>query len=667
VDSDNNYYTAINISMKNREQKMAIIKRVDFIRKYKNIELDLNDANIVKQLKKTGFNNADIQALALKDGHRLVKVRGRFKEVSNAYRNGMISAEEAYLYFEEKDKNGTWVSIDPDDPDNPNQMALDKRIRMLDSIFQAQLDAGSISTPPPSRPDMHSDKINFTEQIPTLADLTLQQANQFFDQYPKARYHRDLPISNYDMRISAMIGAFHDTSLKNPRDLVSKLIKIGDKWETVLTHVRKESDIRLLAYRNSWKSKQRDLLRYIQPGEWYLGTSHHNPGHRHITRQVMQDSDTGLDLLKFNITHVRNYIGVQDARGKAGVVAIDSPRSYATANGAGYANNKDYPFLLWRVRFLDDVSHAEQRAYINNIRSWSMLFNKVTKFPPDYNGNDNLMTHNMDKVVEFGSHVLNALTGNRSDLNKLHSKSEQVYCSESGMHLALNLGLNIPLNKANIEVNFSKTTWSSVKVMLNEGKNFWKNGRHQDYYGSGSDGYVQYSKQNRQVLMEQAPDWLQPLKDKLMHRKLTAGGLAFRPWNTADMIEYFIHTAVPRKGRETWDVANTQAELLTWAKPGIFQSMGFSHSNPPPRELVMLFDILISKIRTNYSSYQAFREAIAPELLAANQIVAPKAMGEGAFIPPHMVISIKGDRDEMIGLEAVGQCFHEDFLRRHSF
>ena len=642
---------------------MAIIKRVDFIRQYKHIELDLNDAKVIKQLKKTGFDNADIQSLTAKDGHRLAKIRGRFKEVSNASRNGMISAEEAYLYFEEKDKNGSWASVDSDNPANPNQMTLDKRIRVLGAIFQTQLDAGSISTPPPSRPNTLPEEINFTEQTPTLADLTLQQANQFFDQYPEARYDRDLAISNYGMRTSAMMTAFHDNSLKEPRDLVSKLIEVGNKWEAVLTHIRKESDIRLIAYRNQWKSKQRDLLRYIQPGEWYLGTSHHNLGHRHITRQVMQDSESGLDLLKFNITHVRNYIGVQDSRRKAGVVATDSPRSYATANGAGYANNKDYPFLLWRVRFLDHVSHAEQRAYINNIRSWSMLFNKVTKFPPDYNGNDNLMTHNMDKVVEFGSHVLGALTGSRSDLNKLHSKSEQVYCSESGMHLALNLGLNVPLNKAGIEANFRKIKWSQLKAMINEGKSFWKNGKHLDYYGSGNDGYVQNSGQNRQVLMEQAPDWLQPLKDKLSHRKLTGGGLAFRPWNTADMIEYFIHTAVPREGRETWDVANTQAELLIWAKPGIFQSMGFSRSNPPPRELVMLFDTLIAKVRTNYNSYQAFREAIAPELAAANQIVAPKAMGEGAFVPPHMVVSIKGDADEMIALEPVGQCFHEDFLR----
>jgi hypothetical protein len=644
---------------------MAIIKRMDFIRHYKNIELDLKDEHIIKQLKKAGFSTQDIQALTMKDGHRLIKNRGNFQEVSNASRNGMISAEEAYLYFEEKDQNGSWASVNSDDLENPNQHSLDKRIRVLGEIFQAQQDKGVISTPPPTRVQGgEGSSIRFSEQTPTLANLTLQQANQFFVDYPEARYDRDLPISHYGMKTSAMVKAFDDPSLKQPRDLVSKLIEVGTQWETVFTHIRKESDIRLIAYRNQWKSKQRDLLRYIQPGEWYLGTSHHNPRHRHITRQAMQNPETSLDVLKFNITHVRNYIGVQDARGKAGVVATDSPRSYATAHSAGHANNKDYPFLLWRVRFLGDVSHAEQRAYINNIRSWSMLFNKVTKFPSDYNGNDNLMTYTMEKVVEFGSHVLSSLLGSRIALNKLHSKSEQVYCSESGMHLALNLGLNIPLNKESIENNFTGITWEKVNTLLNEGKNFWKNDKHPDFYAAGNDGYVQNSAQNRHVVMEQAPNWLQPLKNKLSDRKLTGGGLAFRPWNTADMIEYFIHTAIPREGRETWDVANTQAELLTWAKPSIFESMGFNRSNPAPRELVMLFDTLVTKLRTNYTSYQDFREAIAPELAVANQIVAPKAMGEGAFVPPHMVVSIKGDADEMIALEPVGQCFHEDFLQK---
>jgi hypothetical protein len=644
---------------------MAIINRIDFIHKYKNIELDLKDVKIIKELKIAGFNGQDIQVLTLKDGHRLVKIRGNLKVISNAARNGMISAEEAYLYFEEKDRNGSWAAVDSDDLANPNQQSLDKRMRILDAIFQAQQDVARISTLAPNRVQKKDNStLRFTEKIPTLANLTRQQANQFFDQYPEACYDRDLPLSNYGMRPSVMATAFDDPTLKQPRDLVSKRIEVGNQWETVLTHIRKESDIRLIAYRNQWKSKQRDLLRYIQPGEWYLGTSHHNLGNRNITQQTLQDIETGLDVLKFNITHVRNYIGVQDARHKAGVVATDSPRSYAIAHSAGHANNKDYPFLLWRVRFLGDVSHAEQRAYINNIRSWSMLFNKVTKFPLNYNGDDNLMTHNMDKVVEFGSHVLLSLAGSRSALNKLHSKSEQVYCSESGMHLALNLGLNIPLNKAGIEHNFSHVTWEKVKAMLGEGKSFWKNNKHPDYYGSGQDGYVKNSGQNRQVVMEQAPNWLQPLKDKLSDRKLTGGGLAFRPWNTADMIEYFIHTAVPRKGRETWAVANTQADLLTWSKPKIFESMGFSHSNPAPRKLVMLFDTLVTKLRTNYPSYHHFREAIAPELAMANQIVAPKAMGEGAFVPPHMVVSIKGDKDEMIALEPVGQCFHEDFLQK---
>jgi len=629
---------------------MAIVYRSEFIEKYNNIDLDLRQESIAKQLKELGLTQADIHQLTRKDGHRLATVQGKLKEVSNAARNGKINAEEAYLYFEAKDANNSWACVDSGDTNNSNRFELDKRIRVLDRVFARQVSAI------PSA---------FTGKIPKLAGLSLQQANEFFKQYPDARYDRPLASSQYDLNPSAAQASFHDQTLQTSKDCLSKLIKVGDQWENVLTHTRHEKDIRLIAYRNQWKSKQRDLLRFIQEGEWYLGTSHHNPGHRTITRQLMQDSAECTELLKFNISHVRNYIGVRDNRGKAGVVATDSPRSYALRNGAGHANKKDYPFLLWRVKFLGGVSHAEQRAYINNIRSWSMLCSKVTKFPANYNGNDNLMTYNMEKVVEFASHVLGALAGSQADLDKLQSKSEQVYCSESGMHLALNLGLNLPLNKANIEANFGISTWANIQSIVSESKDFWKNGKHQDNYGMGTDGYVKYSTQNRQVEMEEAPDWLLPLKNKLSDRNLAGNGLAFSPWNTADMIENFIKTIVPRKDKETWDVANTQAELLTWAKPSILHSMGFDQSNPAPRELIMLFDTLIAKIRKNYASYSEFRKAIAPELAMANKIVAPKAKGEGAFVPPHMVLSIKGDDNEMIALEPVGQCFHEDLLQKN--
>ena len=438
---------------------MAIIWKDKFTQKYAGVELNLRDKNIVMQLKTAGLGSSDIRALTHKDGYRLAKINGKLKEVLNASRNGKINAEEAYLYFEEKDANGSWASVDSGLVSNPNRMQLDKRIRILGNIFDEQL--GSNASPI-LRP--------FSGKIPRLTEVTLQQANQFFDQHPEACYDRPLSKSQYALRLSAMRSTLHDDTLKKSNDLFTKLVQVGDKWESVNTHIRDESDIRLIAYRNQWKSKQRDMLRYIQPGEWYLGTSHHNVGNRKVTRQVMQDAEEGVEILKLNVTHVRNYIGVSDSRSKSGVVATDSPRSYALSNDAGHANNKDYPFLLWRVKFLGDVSHAEQRAYINNIRTWSMLFNKVTKFPQDYNGNDNLMTYDMEKVVEFASHVLGALTGSLSDLDKLHSKSEQVYCSESGIHIALNLGLNIPLNKENMTANFGDTAWKSVQAMLKQGK-----------------------------------------------------------------------------------------------------------------------------------------------------------------------------------------------------
>lgn len=636
--------------------------RLTFIQRYQGIELDLTDSTTTAQLKQAGLSTADFNELTGKDGHRLQMVGGKLKEVANGARNNKINAEEAYLFFEEKDTNGTWASVDPHNSANPNRLELAKRIQILGNAFEQGLtgasNSGDGTTRPPVTPANNG-------RLPALASLTLEQANAFFAQNPQFCYDRPLASAQYRLNASAASRLWQDRSLSNDRDILTKQIEIGNQWEEVPSHIRSDQDIRLIGYKNTWQSQQRDMLRFIQPGEWYVGSSHHNPGNRPITRQVMQHEEHGLDMLKFNITHIRNYIGIRTSGRKPGVVGTDSPRSYATQNGAGHVNPKDYPSLLWRVRFLEGISHAEQRAYINNIRTWSMLMHKVTKFPPDYNGNDNLLTNSYDKVIGFGDTVLGALMGSRSDLTKLHNKSAQVYCSESGLHLALNLGLNAPLNQSTVTRLFGANAWSSVKQMVNEGRNFWKNGRHLDYYGNGGDGYVQNSEQNRMVDMEEAPDWLKPLKDRMSARPLAGGGLAFRPWDSADMIEYFIKTAVPRESMgETWDVANKQAELLSWAKPGIFHSLGFSRSNPPPRELVMLFDTLIAKVRHTYADYNAFRAAIAQELAMAQQIVAPKAMGEGAFVPPHMVVSIKGDADELVALEPVGQLFHMDVLQR---
>lgn len=494
---------------------------------------------------------------------------------------------------------------------------------------------------------------------PKLTTMTLAQADSWYAQHPQERYDRPLAPSLYDINPAAAQVLWKDSSLKTNRSLVTKEIEVGGKQEEAFTHLHTEQDIRLIAYNNDWKTKQRDLSRFILPGEWYIGSSHHNPGNRQITQPIFLDEEKGVEMLKFSITHVRNYIGVAE-----GMVATDSPRSYANQHSAGHVNPKDYPSLLWRVKFLGNIGPGEQRAYINNIRTWAMLLQKVTKFPPDYNGNDNLMTNTYAKVMEFGGYVMNAVLGDRNALAELHSQAEQVYCSEAGMHLALNLGLNAPLNQASVNALFGAGKWTKVQPMLNEGADFWKNGKHLDYYGNGSDGFMQNSEQNRLVEMEPAPDWLQPLKDRLPGRPLAGGGLVFRPWDTADMIDHFVKTAIPRQQRETWDVSNAQAELLLWLRPGIFHSMGFSRSNPPPPELVMLFDTLVGKIRKNYPSYDALRAAIAPELAAAHQIVAPKAQGAGAFVPPHMVTTIRGDADELIALEAVGQLFHESALKK---
>lgn len=163
--------------------------------------------------------------------------------------------------------------------------------------------------------------------------------------------------------------------------------------------------------------------------------------------------------------------------------------------------------------------------------------------------------------------------------------------------------------------------------------------------------------------MEEEPDWLKPLRKRLPDRPLSGGGLVFLPWDSADMIEYFIRIAVPRKWRETWDVSDAQAELLKLDQARYFKLAGIYPIQSATPQLVMLFDTIVAKVRRNYDSYEVFRAEIRPELETAHQIVSPKADGADAFVPPRRVISINGDEDELIALEPVGQLFHIDTLK----
>lgn len=634
---------------------MSELMRIDFTNRYNNIELDLKNPDTIQSLKASGLDNRDINALTNKDGHRLAFVNGKLKEVSNAGRNDKINAEEAYLFFEEKDKNGSWASVNPNDPNNPHRASLQERINALSLLFQQHLGDGGIEVSSRGLGNTN------TQHVPNLASMDMEAANAFFASNPELRYDRPIARSPYRFNGNKAKQVFEDLTINEATDVVSKLSQIGNRWERVLTQIHSEDELNAIAYNNDLKTHQPDVCRHVLPGEWYIGMSHHNPKNRHITRQKMQDDVEGVEMLKFNISHIRNYIGILHSDGTPGVASIDSPRSYANNNNGGVINPRDYPSVLIRVKFDDSISAAEQRAYINNTRTWCMLFNKITKFPPEYNGKDNLMTNHYSKVLNFGKNVIDALSGSNSALHALHSQSQQVYCSESGIHLALNLGLNVPLNQASITQLFGASTWQTVKTAISKDKEFWKNGAYPDFYGRGGDGYTQNSELNRLIDMELAPDWLQPLKDRQSGKDLH-NDLAFKPWTVADMIEYFIKHAVPREGRETWEVSNAQAELLTWAKPGIFFSIGYTPNNPPPRELVMLFDTLIAKVRKTYDSYQDFRNAITPELMMAQKIVEPIEKGERAFVPPHMALSISGNRNELIALEIVGQLMHEDAL-----
>ena len=65
-------------------------KRAEFLQRYQNLELDLKDRSVLTQLHQAGLSKSDIRELTRKDGHRLVKINNKLREVANASRNKMI-------------------------------------------------------------------------------------------------------------------------------------------------------------------------------------------------------------------------------------------------------------------------------------------------------------------------------------------------------------------------------------------------------------------------------------------------------------------------------------------------------------------------------------------------------------------------------------------------
>lgn len=494
-------------------------------------------------------------------------------------------------------------------------------------------------------------------------------------------YSRPWPRSPYEVDLPKLQAAFGGPAMTHAGAPFHTQMRIGDDVASVPNVTRHDAVhadlINVLPYDNAAGQTQQvagdpvlgvpcELLAHAAVGDVFWGVSHTNFQHRE------QDSD--LESIKQQMTHVRIYAVVEQ-----GVAVMDFPRSYAfstrtTEPGKGELNGlinpPAYPSTLYRLVFPDHIGAGAQRAYLDNIRTWALLVNKLARFPAaDYNGNDPLGTHDLDQVKAFGHQVLTALDKDASGqpshaatraLAWLQQAANQLYCTEGAAHLAINLGLNMPLNEATL----GPLHWATFLRLLQAGEQrFWSQ-EYPDAYpvGRGHVGGPPTAQQSphslytRQMAIGEAPVWLQPIEQ-----------LAFRPWTAVDMIENVVHRLVPPEQRAA-GVPDTRDELVAMQQANQFLSM--CRAMEPitrllkPNELAALQTLWgrIDAMLENPRADRVLGDALTP-LFEGIRWALQKDQDQAnvLFVPPNRLAN--PDPGDFIRFEEVGQWVHKDFVR----
>lgn len=457
---------------------------------------------------------------------------------------------------------------------------------------------------------------------------------------PRADFQREPPISAYAIDLN-IAGQIFGSDFQMDSELFPTKTPLPDGTEiTVPTHMVGQDAVRYIAYDNAWRAQQKDLARYIYPGEIAISIKHHSP------------SPEEGEQIKLQCTHIQVAVGVNTEDGP-GVITINNPQEYES----GLFGDHTYPMIFVKPVFPTGVPAPIQRAYINNIRTWLIIANTFTVFPGNYDGGDPLATRSVAQIRMLGDKLLEALAGDEAAIRWLKSEEHQVYCAELA-HVALNLGIHYPLNAANLGSDRSAKLAEQLEA--------------KEFLAGNLNGFASL------VDLEMAPEDLQPIGDLLglaitePHEEDPFGdGLAIEPFTLADILEQFIQRSIPRKQMGE-GVAPVQAGMLRHAMPRLLQVMNIDHlpeSDPERQALLGLYEQLILAVEQSYSDYAVFRQSIHPLMIQARKFTSPRANGTGAFVPPHCFLlratdSIQGNSDQgVFDWQYLGHGMHASILK----
>lgn len=436
-------------------------------------------------------------------------------------------------------------------------------------------------------------------------------------QYHAPDYNRDPPAARFtiDTEKLSQICRRKITTLE---DVLSTVCPDVDGRPLITpTHTLglPPEQLRIIAFDNQTGTTQPDLQRFIFPGEIALS----------IRQRLIPSEKDWLERMKFHCHHSQVIVGI-DRPPTHGVITITNPQNYHRINidrnkQPGLFGLPWEVLLILKPRLPQHLGNDLKRHYVNNIRTWLFIVNTLTQFPKShlYNGYDPLTVKNLAELREFGSQLLRAANLDPAAENWLKQRKNWVYCGEL-IHLGLNLGLHVPLNRAHLRDLFERTAviLQSRSFILKNKNNFAWN-----------------------IHLQMAPETLEPLPAAAGVSPSdipagTDGELLVRPLTLAEGLDQMISRMVPRE-RAGEHLAPYQAALLCSVEAPLYRLLGLepkTEAGLPVHPFIQLFRKTIAVCAVSYPTYRNFRTALEPLFRDLNDMQQHHTVKH--FMPPHL-------------------------------
>jgi hypothetical protein len=465
---------------------------------------------------------------------------------------------------------------------------------------------------------------------------------------------------------------------------------------------------------------------------------------KHVSPQFRTLDPTTIDkeAMKLHDTHIQLWICVKDAQGKLRAITLNNPTNYAkestALDGSGFAQEKVYGafgtraygtiFLRASYQALGDEAQKTLvgpdgkpieiwRAFHQNLRTMSVLFNSVSWFPVDYNGADPLAAYSPKTVRQHVAMMIHAVIGTAGARDWwLSDVTHYIYCAELA-HLAASAALLVPLNQQGVVgleaapgfPAIGAPEWQAFAAELAKHNKVAQKG---GALGAADLRVTYIGKKNRlntgedstpfagfrpgaisRIKLPLSPDGLKPFASYTARASECADParadepdcLAFIPLTVADMVQNFLAIYVPRylAYQETdpakaaaaeQSYAEVQAALLVGMKPSLYDAMALT--GPSPQEVQgraavsSIIDALAAPggvIRSSYPSYAAYQQALAaaPAMIQARALVSAGPKPSSFFSPPSLfhLAALKRNAG-FLGLDYIAHGIHFSLMKK---